>query len=125
MIRRPPRSTRTDTLFPYTTLFRSVHDPGMQNIGALRLHEEAEGGILADRDVAVEAEDLAPAETQFDAAHIVGGDPQLRELVLLEARVVRMAHHELRLGDLVLAPRPELLQAHLRSEEHTYELQSL
>src|SRR3546814_10857884 len=27
MIRRPPRSTRTDTLFPYTTLFRSGH-PG-------------------------------------------------------------------------------------------------
>src|SRR3546814_5922410 len=26
MIRRPPRSTRTDTLFPYTTLFRSQHD---------------------------------------------------------------------------------------------------
>src|SRR3546814_4691199 len=26
MIRRPPRSTRTDTLFPYTTLFRSI-DP--------------------------------------------------------------------------------------------------
>src|SRR3546814_6475340 len=25
MIRRPPRSTRTDTLFPYTTLFRSVN----------------------------------------------------------------------------------------------------
>src|SRR3546814_2110019 len=25
MIRRPPRSTRTDTLFPYTTLFRSKH----------------------------------------------------------------------------------------------------
>src|SRR3546814_20643871 len=25
MIRRPPRSTRTDTLFPYTTLFRSPH----------------------------------------------------------------------------------------------------
>src|SRR3546814_12610529 len=28
MIRRPPRSTRTDTLFPYTTLFRS-HDGGV------------------------------------------------------------------------------------------------
>src|SRR3546814_478181 len=27
MIRRPPRSTRTDTLFPYTTLFRSLPDP--------------------------------------------------------------------------------------------------
>src|SRR3546814_20440980 len=26
MIRRPPRSTRTDTLFPYTTLFRSLSD---------------------------------------------------------------------------------------------------
>src|SRR3546814_17680117 len=25
MIRRPPRSTRTDTLFPYTTLFRSIN----------------------------------------------------------------------------------------------------
>src|SRR3546814_16288983 len=25
MVRRPPRSTRTDTLFPYTTLFRSAH----------------------------------------------------------------------------------------------------
>src|SRR3546814_5568787 len=28
MIRRPPRSTRTDTLFPYTTLFRSVDGVG-------------------------------------------------------------------------------------------------
>src|SRR3546814_10811332 len=28
MLRRPPRSTRTDTLFPYTTLFRS-HDKGL------------------------------------------------------------------------------------------------
>src|SRR3546814_15589612 len=27
MIRRPPRSTRTDTLFPYTTLFRSGSEP--------------------------------------------------------------------------------------------------
>src|SRR3546814_13260268 len=28
MIRRPPRSTRTDTLFPYTTLFRSIQGAG-------------------------------------------------------------------------------------------------
>src|SRR3546814_5802636 len=27
MLRRPPRSTRTETLFPYTTLFRSMGDP--------------------------------------------------------------------------------------------------
>src|SRR3546814_7068906 len=30
MIRRPPRSTHTDTLFPYTTLFRSLGDAGDQ-----------------------------------------------------------------------------------------------
>src|SRR3546814_6892011 len=30
MIRRPPRSTRTDTLFPYTTLFRSLFERAMQ-----------------------------------------------------------------------------------------------
>src|SRR3546814_13545213 len=30
MIRRPPRSTRTDTLFPYTTLFRSGNDDESQ-----------------------------------------------------------------------------------------------
>src|SRR3546814_1535794 len=40
MIRRPPRSTRTDTLFPYTTLFRSPSARGLSaastsNIGAL------------------------------------------------------------------------------------------
>src|SRR3546814_2938492 len=36
MIRRPPRSTRTDTLFPYTTLFRSERfhhrQPGLQRL---------------------------------------------------------------------------------------------
>src|SRR3546814_6331180 len=35
MIRRPPRSTRTDTLFPYTTLFRSVRHIGAQHIALL------------------------------------------------------------------------------------------
>src|SRR3546814_12312655 len=35
MIRRPPRSTRTDTLFPYTTLFRSEPcNPGAKQPGA-------------------------------------------------------------------------------------------
>src|SRR3546814_10307706 len=34
MIRRPPRSTRTDTLFPYTTLFRSHLIPLMVAAGA-------------------------------------------------------------------------------------------
>src|SRR3546814_8125887 len=36
MIRRPPRSTRTDTLFPYTTLFRSH-----QHVARAGLHRQA------------------------------------------------------------------------------------
>src|SRR3546814_9999058 len=36
MLRRPPRSTRTDTLFPYTTLFRSVR--WRQPVDPRRLH---------------------------------------------------------------------------------------
>src|SRR3546814_5867844 len=32
MIRRPPRSTRTDTLFPYTTLFRSLAGAAKQGV---------------------------------------------------------------------------------------------
>src|SRR3546814_15848673 len=35
MIRRPPRSTRTDTLFPYTTLFRSGRRPALRSGPAL------------------------------------------------------------------------------------------
>src|SRR3546814_15449209 len=41
MIRRPPGSTRTDTLFPYTTLFRSVRDgavPILLPIGSMEQH---------------------------------------------------------------------------------------
>src|SRR3546814_1591484 len=37
MIRRPPRSTRTDTLFPYTTLFRSAADPNVTAADIARL----------------------------------------------------------------------------------------
>src|SRR3546814_3975837 len=35
MIRRPPRSTRTDTLFPYTTLFRSREEAAATQVGEL------------------------------------------------------------------------------------------
>src|SRR3546814_10851880 len=42
MIRRPPRSTRTDTLFPYTTLFRSIIvAPGAFDCISARLVENA------------------------------------------------------------------------------------
>src|SRR3546814_20719720 len=55
MIRRPPRSTRTDTLFPYTTLFRSVRD--VRNRRPVALHHAADvmldlaDGALLDRAV--------------------------------------------------------------------------
>src|SRR3546814_16562484 len=42
MIRRPPRSTRTDTLFPYTTLFRSCHPRR-----AFRRHRQLGGDYLS------------------------------------------------------------------------------
>src|SRR3546814_4975072 len=41
MIRRPPRSTRTDTLFPYTTLFRSEQKKAV--LGEYGLHETDTG----------------------------------------------------------------------------------
>src|SRR3546814_4757944 len=47
MIRRPPRSTRTDTLFPYTTLFRSrriVLDPPGYGAGGLAQPDDAVEG---------------------------------------------------------------------------------
>src|SRR3546814_12759280 len=43
MIRRPPRSTRTDTLFPYTTLFRSRAIPTTDGL-TLGLHEHGGTG---------------------------------------------------------------------------------
>src|SRR3546814_16186888 len=53
MIRRPPRSTRTDTLFPYTTLFRSFH---LADFSVPPVHEiPASGAVLQTRDLTVRA----------------------------------------------------------------------
>src|SRR3546814_14221055 len=63
MIRRPPRSTRTDTLFPYTTLFRSDdHADVDRDVEDLERHRAADivGLVeLADlaRDIALEQPD--------------------------------------------------------------------
>src|SRR3546814_19939148 len=48
MIRRPPRSTRTDTLFPYTTLFRS------ELLRLYRLLIKAGGGAVLSEEEAAE-----------------------------------------------------------------------
>src|SRR3546814_12744415 len=52
MIRRPPRSTRTDTLFPYTTLFRSLY----KDDASRRVSEPSAGPLFASEN---EADDLA------------------------------------------------------------------
>src|SRR3546814_2468284 len=49
MIRRPPRSTRTDTLFPYTTLFRSPLPTGNPSRGGLFLVHRTACVRRADR----------------------------------------------------------------------------
>src|SRR3546814_4044405 len=46
MIRRPPISTRTDTLFPYTTLFRSLATRGKALIGRLLLAARRSGVVV-------------------------------------------------------------------------------
>src|SRR3546814_21033586 len=53
MIRRPPRSTRTDTLFPYTTLCRSRYDrPGTDDSAPSNEFAAGEDqGIVADPDI--------------------------------------------------------------------------
>src|SRR3546814_11996093 len=61
MIRRPPRSTRTDTLFPYTTLFRADHELDalfhreVEVVDLLVRHEQQEAGgrVRRGRDEAV------------------------------------------------------------------------
>src|SRR3546814_21088735 len=68
MIRRPPRSTRTDTLFPYTTLFRSVERLASRQVQtswgefqAVAYRDLASGALhlaLAHGDITPEAETL-------------------------------------------------------------------
>src|SRR3546814_19416276 len=51
MIRRPPRSTRTDTLFPYTTLFRSAEQPLDLGTAAISAWRAAADEIPGVREV--------------------------------------------------------------------------
>src|SRR3546814_2057011 len=64
MIRRPPRSTRTDTLFPYTTLFRSVEAVGSNeyasstSVGKIELVDSTrEGKSRCSREDSVERDE--------------------------------------------------------------------
>src|SRR3546814_17396263 len=73
MIRRPPRSTRTDTLFPYTTLFRSaaLGHPASKPLGRRNGNKRANGRI-AVRPYAIEAERCARAGVPDDARERIG-----------------------------------------------------
>src|SRR3546814_8067913 len=105
MIRRPPRSTRTDTLFPYTTLFRSkiVAEAGRRDDAACRTGKEGVDRQLPHggrrHGAAIRLHDQRPAP-----------DAKLSD-ALLEALEIAVDHGH---------------QAGVyRSEEHTSELQSL
>src|SRR3546814_3286455 len=97
MIRRPPRSTRTDTLFPYTTLFRSKAIP------------------LAEQTcLAVGAAVPESGEVEFDQGTISDVLPNRRKIGGIE-----QAHTD------GVETGQQRLTLSLRSEEHTSELQSL
>src|SRR3546814_10859138 len=105
MIRRPPRSTRTDTLFPYTTLFRSVFPENRAAGQRALLAERVEG----DLDwVELEHRHRPDGNAGAGNAGKVGKQPQRGGRAAGEQH--RRQHAE-----------PE---GH-RSEEHTSELQSL
>src|SRR3546814_3510634 len=78
MIRRPPRSTRTDTLFPYTTLFRSDFHPYCYRVYHWNLPsnpvdlEQREGRVHRYKGHAVR---LNPAERQVQAVRGRGHAP--------------------------------------------------
>src|SRR3546814_4252475 len=95
MVRRPPRSTRTDTLFPYTTLFRSPIAPA----AAPSRHAPEPDGDCAECTTARQARTLG-------ALAAAQSDPRTRACATTLRYSARWA-------------------ARMRSEEHTSELQSL
>src|SRR3546814_3425725 len=108
MIRRPPRSTRTDTLFPYTTLFRSPATQRQYPMGG-RVGERA-GAACAARRIPNNPPGLAFHDRARNLAGMFG---------LLKPRVpVRKRF------SATVSARLEA-NAAVRSEEHTSELQSL
>src|SRR3546814_16834583 len=96
MIRRPPRSTRTDTLFPYTTLFRSVIDTSILTIHELRRLISAQFALAEDLGLYIFVTSFAfrrglprEADMVFDVRFLDNPhwDPALRPLTGLDAPV--------------------------------------
>src|SRR3546814_8788742 len=109
MIRRPPRSTRTDTLFPYTTLFRSLALPAHAAPGARhRGHRRDIGRLSCNGDM----------ELKFDSwDDVVAFACALPDVEMLSFYGTPCPKLN---GKALASPGREP-----RSEEHTSELQSL
>src|SRR3546814_5287927 len=147
MIRRPPRSTRTDTLFPYTTLFRSPAHRGITK-GLVRGHlglkvpgDRANCTIRVGETSNMWAEgELLVFDDTYD--HEVWNDTDEERVVLLFdiVRPMRFGGRVLNAGFLkgirwtayykdarkqVGTWEDRFEAAVMRSEEHTSELQSL
>src|SRR3546814_3445713 len=114
MIRRPPRSTRTDTLFPYTTLFRSV----WRDTAKLRRKR----GERLPRHLR-KAEPFEQRARDPVLPHLQSGAEQLRrsQLRIQHRPAVRMCRLSTGEGLSTFERR----HMRTRSEEHTSELQSL
>src|SRR3546814_9698930 len=115
MIRRPPRSTRTDTLFPYTTLFRSyfsLYVDEVQHFG--RGMRQVAAGLLSLE---------SSRETAKNATSFSGSWLPMR-LALFEPDIPPNLGTILRLGACLETP-VHVIEPCGRSEEHTSELQSL
>src|SRR3546814_4403063 len=107
MIRRPPRSTRTDTLFPYTTLFRSALNKGYKIEW-----REAYGGQLFKMNATLSSVGSGIADIGWVFSQLEAAKMPLNQY----ATVAPFATGDVRM----------LLEvANERSEEHTSELQSL
>src|SRR3546814_15665173 len=70
MIRRPPRSTRTDTLFPYTTLFRSLSDEAQLQVTLLNRQLAALREQLAQVSEALEISEAENKEQEVQIADL-------------------------------------------------------
>src|SRR3546814_2620102 len=82
MMRRPPRSTRTDTLFPYTTLFRSVDcgQPINPSIIEAQVQSGIGFGLSAVLYGAITLKDGAVEQSNFDSYQVLRSEEHTSEL---------------------------------------------
>src|SRR3546814_3076308 len=121
MLRRPPRSTRTDTLFPYTTLFRS-HDKGLSGHSdadvVLHALTDALLGTIAAGDIGTH---FPPSDPQWKGAASDQFLDHAAALIAERGGIVDFVD----LTVMCEAPKIGPHRDTMRSEEHTSELQSL